>query len=419
MGADVRAIEEKVVSFYLNSGDYNGLPLSRLAAELGTEPRQLLGKVAHLVARDRISVVSPYQTNPHVKMFDAPVEEQLSGIELRDPDIVCLYPTPLSVRAAIDVGVYDDRLFTKMITLGAPTLASIPFRLDVIDLYERDPRYWFRFYDFGGTISVTEEGYHQLEESDIINIRFGVGYDDDGDRVVGVYVYHLAKLPPKLQQFWQTYMTGRSCTMSEDYFRTSILGEWAKSVSVYQAIIYEQCEINILFKTMNRPHLFKDTYEDDGRPRGFSFFIKPTQSNFDEFVHTMDKMLSENINVDSFGSEVAREERVPVEDGTYNVERKGSLRILEDWLRFRFPNVDANEIATILSPLREVRELRQRPAHTIRKDKYDKRFYDQQDELAWNLYKALKRLRGILASDPVASGYEPTFPDGGLTVKSY
>ena len=77
-------IESQLISHYLGSGDYNGLPLSRLSlATLGVEPQSLLEVVVPLVKAGRISLPSPFQTNPHVKMFESSIDEQLCGSETR------------------------------------------------------------------------------------------------------------------------------------------------------------------------------------------------------------------------------------------------------------------------------------------------------------------------------------------------
>ena len=97
-----RQSESHVVSHYLTSGDYNGLPLSRLASDLGADRKRLLEVVVLLVRAGRVSLPSPYQTNPHVKLFDVPVEEQLLRVDERELWLICLYPTPSSVSKAID-----------------------------------------------------------------------------------------------------------------------------------------------------------------------------------------------------------------------------------------------------------------------------------------------------------------------------
>ena len=68
------SLVDEIVDFYIKSGDYNGLPLSKLAEKCGVEPQFLLGAVADLVRSDRVSLQSPRQAHPHVRMFDVPLD---------------------------------------------------------------------------------------------------------------------------------------------------------------------------------------------------------------------------------------------------------------------------------------------------------------------------------------------------------
>ena len=294
----------------------------------------------------------------------------------------------------------------------------MPFRLDILDLFESDPRYRFRTHDFGGNIGITDESYSQTDEEDRLELRFGVGYDDLDNRVVAVYLYQLARLSGKQQRIWKEYLVNRDCRMSEEFFVASILGKFPSSISVYEAIIAEQVEINRLFKNMKRQPLFRETYQDN-RPRKFSFFMKPTQANYDDFVHLLDKMLSENIDLAAFGADVAREERVEISENSFQVRYRASLAMLEEWVANQYPALPDDELSSIMDPLREVRRLRQRPAHVIVEDKYDNHFYVLQDELVWKVFRALEELRVLLAKHPSISNYQPQFWDGKFTVKSY
>ena len=138
MKLDTRMIEKRIVSYYLNSRDYNGLSLSTLIRDIETNSNNIYEIVIELVKTGKISVASPHQSNPFIKMFDAPIEEQLDGLKERNPRFVCLYPTPTSVQEEIALSGYDDQPFTKMMVLANPKLLAIPFRLDVLDIYERD-----------------------------------------------------------------------------------------------------------------------------------------------------------------------------------------------------------------------------------------------------------------------------------------
>lgn len=176
-----------------------------------------------LVEGGQISIASPLHTNPFIKAMDIAISEQIDGLECRDPQLVCLNPTRLAVESEIDVTEYDDRPFTQKLVVAEPQLVAVPFRLDVLDGYKRDSRYRFRFYDFGGTINVRNEYYGQITSGEKMNLRFGIGYDNEGDRVVAVYLYDLGSMPGRLKRIWQEFHVDSPCTISEEYFKTTIL----------------------------------------------------------------------------------------------------------------------------------------------------------------------------------------------------
>ena len=418
MRVDAKPIESRIVSHYLTSGDYNGLPLSRLASDLGADPKTLLEVVVPLVKSGRVSLPWFRQTNPYVKLFDSPVEEQLLWFDERESRAVCLYPTAVSVAEAVDLNIYDNMPFTKLMVLVYPKGRPIPFLIDVLDSYQDDPRYEFHFSGFSGWVQ-TRDGYHnQLEEPDRTNVTFGLGYDDQGNRVVVVPLYRLDRLPGKQQRIWKESLYEGQVKVSEDYVTATIDGHPIEANSVYDAIVFEQVEINRLFELFERLPLFRETYEEQ-RPAQFSFFVKPTQGNYDGFVHLLDKMLSDNINIGAFSGDVTRRERVEVGNGEFDSRLRAPISMLEEWLSIRYPTASPEEMLAIIKPLKRVRSLRNKPAHTIVEDKYDRQFYTRQDELVWKVYEALRNLRCLLATDPSASSYEPLFWVREYPVKGY
>ena len=60
---------------------------------------------------------------------------------------------------------------------------------------------------------------------------------------------------------------------------------------------------------MGRPRLFVEdcSGHSEHKPRNFGFLIRPTLEEFNAFVHTLVKRLSENINRDFCGNEIAVE----------------------------------------------------------------------------------------------------------------
>lgn len=189
--------------------------------------------------------------------------------------------------------------------------------------------------------------------------------------------------------------------MVYEYYQNGILAEWAEDMSFYSAVLLEMGVINQIASAVGRPHLFRDTFERD-RPREFSIFFRPTLRNYEAFVHTLDKMLSENIDKAFFQGDVDDEERIVRNDGTVEVRQRGTLTMLEDWLRNRWKVTEPGYPENIIGPLKEVRTLRQKPAHKIVANEYDREYAAKQDELVERVYFSLRILRLLLQNYPAA-----------------
>jgi len=275
----------------------------------------------------------------------------------------------------------------------------------VLDRYYRDPRYRFEFHDFCGSIGLTTEHYNsaQVAERDRVFLQtFGIGYTESRERVIVAYLRYLAGLSPEHQQIWNAQIAQSPCSMNSDYARVTIYGHWAEHYSAYQAFLTEQAEINKLAAMIGKPPLFKDTFEEK-RPDGFVPMIRPTKRNFDEFGYLLDKMVSENINRDFFAGDIPLERSVPRKEGTIEVERPGTLQLLEEWLSCRYRTATGEDVAReVLAPMRMIRKLRQKPAHALGSDAYDQSLPRQQDDLLGKTCRALTQLRLILWSHPKA-----------------
>lgn len=403
------AILKEVTGFYLQSADFNGIPLSALLERVQVSRPQLERDLTELIEGGKVSLAfGGLQSNPHIKMFpDLPASQQVEKLREERPEGMCAYPSAAVLEAVVDVSQYNDRPFTRRVALGEPQLLPVYFDLEVLDRYYADPRYHFLFYDCDGSISVSDE-YYESEETagkDKVCLQsFGLGYASNGDRVAVVFLRYLSDLSPEHQVVWNTYVRNDSCRMVDDYYRANILGEWPKANSVYSAFLHEQVVINEMARLMGRPALFRETLEKR-RPKEFSTFLRPTTKNYEGFVHILDKLLSENINKDFFGSEVRLEDRIERRDGTIEVRPRGTLSLLEHWLRSRFRLKDDSVFDEIMEPLREVRKLRSSgPAHRLDEDRYDRDYYRKQDDLMKRVYGALRALRLVMAIHPKAKG---------------
>lgn len=86
------------------------------------------------------------------------------------------------------------------------------------------------------------------------------------------------------------------------------------------------------------------------------------------------------------------------------VTQKGTITLLEEWLqRIRFD--DPEPPRNMVEVFREVRKLRQRPAHAADDNRFDLAYYTEQRELMVRAYGAIRTLRLILANHPAVKGY--------------
>lgn len=390
-------ILKTVADFYLNSGDFNGLPVRNLQYPL----EQLIPAIAQLVRDNKITLnFGDIHPNPHIKAFDPePVHQQLEKVERLGIQGACLYPSESHLSKVADRSQYQSRPFTLKLVLGEPKVRFYPFDLRVLEFYRNDPRYHYETDDISGSIGVRDKYFesHEMRESDQVLLQtFGFAYNKDMDRAVAVFLGYLARLSPEHQQIWKAQMLQGNYKLHPDYYRSSIIGDWPEGVSIFQAFLEELHHINEMAKRMGRPPLFKKEFQDAQRPKQFGFLIRPTQKEFDEFVHLLDKMISENIDRAFFQNEVILDPS----------ERPGSLRILDEWLDQTVRLPDPQPKDEMIETFKEIRGLRQRPAHAVNEDAFDQKYVKEQRELMKRAYGALRTLRLILANHPKVKGYQ-------------
>ena len=175
----------------------------------------------------------------------------------------------------------------------------------------------------------------------------------------------------------------------------------------FDALMEEQFHINAMCERIGFPPLFRKTFEAE-RPRALGVLLRPTRRSYDEFVHVLDKLLSENLNRDFFASQgMVLEDEIPRDDGRIEVRPKGTLRLLEEWLRRSVVRLeDPCVLDEIIEPLQDVRRLRQPPAHAIREDEFDPTYHQKQDELIERVYTAVRSFRLVLTLHPATRDYE-------------
>jgi len=136
------------------------------------------------------------------------------------------------------------------------------------------------------------------------------------------------------------------------------LGEWPENISIEIAFLDELEQINNLCNLIGRPPLFRTTFRHE-RPRGFGLILRPTKSNYGEFIHLLDKMVSENINRDFFvGTGIDLYRKIRKQDESIESHAKSSLSLLREWLEKNVTFEQPDVIENLLYPLKVTRSLR-------------------------------------------------------------
>lgn len=412
---------EAVVEYYLTSGDYNGLPARQLKGPLVPDLGTLKALLRALVEQGALSVnFGDTHPNPHIRaLAEASIEEQLAKIDAAPDEEFVIYPTARTLQPRVDRSQYSDRPFSLRLALGTPQLEVVSFDLAVIDHYRRDPRYDLWTNDVQATLSTTDGAFldPQFPEKHKVLIQgFGFSYTPALERAVAVFLTDLGGLTPEHQQIWAAYEVQGDYRMHPDFYRAAIMGDWELKASLSEAFVEELRVINAMCTAIGWPTLFRNVFEKP--PRDLALLVRPTVSEYEAFVLVLDKLLSDNINVQFFPPTVPREQEEERPDGKVVVRQRGSLAMLDDWLHRSFRTRDPGPLDEMLATFREIRTLRQKPAHALHPDAHDPSLFEKQRELFNRAYDALRTLRLILQNHPraraIAESMDPRVREGAI-----
>jgi hypothetical protein len=397
---------------------FNGLVASALL-RLQPNPEKLRASLSEFIRNGKVTAVfSRLFLNMHIKRLpDLAAAEQLKLLIDEPLEAFCIYPTASVVEARVNLSEWQDRPFSKALLLAEAQLSFRAFDMGALGRYVSDPRYDVHFDDYMGRMSVTNEffGDAQHPERDKVSLQsFGLGFDDQRNPYVVVYLRYLARLSAEHQQYWSSYISGVGVRISEPYFRSSIEGQFWKNRSARHAIFEEMRLIRALTEAIWGRSLFRAPPER-GVPIGLTTFLRPTAENFNRFVLAFDKLLSDSIDVKFFEGKLPLETETPRPDGKIVVQRKGTLTLLEEWLLKEI--IWSDTIAfreVIIQPLREIRRLRQTPAHTFTPDSFSAEYSTKRKQCLWSVFNSLSNIRATFAKHPNACHIQiPDWLDDG------
>jgi hypothetical protein len=425
-GEIVNAIVGLVYDFFLESSDFNGIPLRDISEKLEISYKKSIDLIIEGVKNGDISVQS--STNPHIigfQHFETAKQvwaldqakktkvkyQKFAGVTLavEETDFpICLYPSPSYLKANRNLNQFGDAYYTKQLALGEPQLSLIYFDIEVLDRYANDPRYDFRFNNYSGSIYCHYDEVEKplvREEEELFLKSFGLGYGENGERLAAVPLSYLKGLSEDQQMYWKSKKYNKRGKVAQAYYENIIMGNWTSSYSVFTAFIGEQNCLNLLSEQIFGKPLFRTVYDPDNRPQEFTPFFSPTLKNYLDFVSLLDKMISDNINKDFFKGKTDLEETIEGKDGKIEHKPKGTVRLFEDWLKAELKGSDPNGIKMLFDEFRDVRKQRQTPAHKITENSYDLKYYEMQLDLINRCYHATKALRHCFAGHPKAKNF--------------
>ncbi len=399
-----------VVEHYLNSRDFNGIPYSSLIEKLGIQETEIVPVLSELIAEDQIEIMyGDYQPNPHIKAWAGKDKEgqldKLQNSQLLNQ--ACVYPASKPLADVSDIPEkYAGKPYSMELALGAGQLDFRSFNLDILEMYRNDPRYHYDNDDISGWISASDGKSDGMASSDSVYLQtFGFSYTDDFDRAVAVYVRYLDDLSPEHQQMWKAKELQGDYKLHPDYHRNT-MGHWGTKLSIFDAFTRELEVINQMCSKMNMPDLFKENFCEEQRPREFGFLLRPTLHEFNSFNHLLDKMMSDNLNKNFFRGEIDLETEQERRDGKIIVSQKGTIQLLEEWTNKNWKPADPKPLLTLFSTFKEIRKLRQNPAHSVKENEFDQSYFKEQRNLIKKAYVAVRTIRLMLANHPMVR-YDP------------
>jgi hypothetical protein len=335
-----------------------------------------------------------------------PAAGQLAHFNPEEKYHTCLYPTEEMIATAYDLSFLSSKPFTEEIARGCPQLEPRFFEIGVLDRYRLDPRYSFHFYDYAGRLSISSESDKSgpIPERDQISIQtFGLGLDEADNPRVCVFLRYLSQLSPEHQKYWETYLSHLPAKMHMNYYKTSYLGEVYENNSGIAAIRFAEKSLNEICERITGVPLFLNEVSNELH-YNLSPFMRSSKLGYLSFVHELDKLVSENINVRFFDGKLDRYALVTHPDGTVERKPKGSLTLLDEWLfsgEIRWPSVD-DARREVIAPLRRIRRERQKPAHTAMQNEFDIKYIERRREGLRDTAYALGNILNALTSDPRA-----------------
>jgi hypothetical protein len=231
---DQEKILSKAYYFFINSNDFNGIPLTRLSDETGIDYLKTIELLKELVEENSLSIQETI--NPHIIGLDhfnkkhqievldeakknkTEVLNKFEKVTISfDSHLVCIYPTTSYLKENSDLSEFARKPYSAQLAIAEPQLKLKFFEIEVLDKYFKNPRFSFDFKDYSGRISCkydeNEQPLLDKDDDQIFLESFGLGVDKNKDRVAVVYLRYLNGLTPEHQIYWKSKEIDNDCQM--------------------------------------------------------------------------------------------------------------------------------------------------------------------------------------------------------------
>ncbi len=279
------------------------------------------------------------------------------------------------------------------------------FEPQILKIYRDDPRYYYGFSGVVGRIYLANESGDDKNFSekddiylDCIGTGFSKDYENDSKICVVAFPYYLHKLSPEQQTLWKHRQLDKDNYNPEHgYIVSQVMGSWDYSTTMYEAFVAELQIINKMAIEMEGEPLFKHDFSKGAEPpRNFHRLLLPTKREYHEFIESLDKLMSDNINHKFF----KRKLPVSVDDNS-----KGTITLLEEYFDFSRAT-DRKPIEDMLKAFRKVRSLRSKSSHHTLSDEYDNKYNHEQRDIMRQAYTAIRLIRLAFTNHPGAKDIE-------------
>lgn len=390
----MKKLLKEIIDYYLNSNDFNGLPLENIDSKTRKE-------LCKLIDDGYIEILSEtFVINPHIKAFSLNINKDEQKEEIyKDLNFIVAYPTE---KALNKINIDDKKPFLQMLKKGIPKLNIIFFNLEILEEYFNDPRYICNFFGYRGSITVSDDFYEGDYDKYAYIDNFGIGYNKKSKkRVVGIFLDTLSKLSFFEQIRWNSHLLDNQEEYSINYpfYQNLVLGDWSEDISIFDALLDEIVIINKMCDNMKLPHLFREEFSNHTyhNIEDFRIMFFPTYKNYNNFILVLEKLFINNLNEKIFTYDSYP--FIVISKIDTNGNTKGSLQMFSEWLA-KNVKTQLNTDKEIFNVLKKIRKLRQVPAHKIVSNEYKPELIEEQDNLIVDLYKSIRAIRLLFTNYP-------------------